>query len=64
MRWTGTGQFYIVIECRPPKKDPSKTGSNYVYSADGINPTPVDIKDAVTTLEWAKFIWLRDYTAG
>jgi hypothetical protein len=58
-----TGQFYIVFECRPPK-DPSKDGSKYVYSADGINPTPVDIKDAVTTLEWAKFIWLLDYTAG
>jgi hypothetical protein len=61
--WTGTGKFFIVIECRPPH-DPSKDGANYVYSADGINATPVDIKDEVTTLEWSKFIWLRDYTAG
>lgn len=60
--WTGTGKFFIVIECNPPKN--SGDGSKYVYSADGVNPTPVDIKEAITTLEWAKFIWLTDYTAG
>jgi hypothetical protein len=61
--WTGTGKFFIVIECRPPK-DASRDGSKYVYSADGTNPTPVDITDEVTTLEWSKFIWFADYTAG
>jgi hypothetical protein len=60
---TGTEKFFIVIEGSPPK-DPSKDGAKYVYSADGRNPTPVDIKDAVTTLEWSKFIWFADYTAG
>jgi hypothetical protein len=61
--WTGTGKFFIVIECDPPK-DPSKDGSKYVYSVDGTNATPVDIKYEVTTLEWSKFIWSSDYTAG
>jgi hypothetical protein len=60
--WTGTGKFFIVIECSPPKE--SGDGSKYVYSADGANATPVNITDEVTTLEWSKFIWLRDYTAG
>jgi len=61
--WTGTGKFFIVIECNPPK-DSSKDGAKYVYSADGTNATLVDIKDEITTLQWSKFIWLRDYTAG
>jgi hypothetical protein len=58
--WTGTGKFFIVIECDPPKDD-TKDGSSYVYSADGTNATPVDIMDEVTTFEWSKFIWLQDY---
>ena len=62
--WTGTGKFFIMIECKPPKNDQSKDGSAYVYSLDGNNPTSVDIKYEVTTLEWSKFIWVRDYTAG
>jgi len=53
-----------MFECNTPKNDPSKDGSHYVYSADGINPTPVDIKNGVTTLQWSKFIWYNDYTAG
>ncbi|MDR2178362.1 MAG: hypothetical protein LBP20_10045 [Treponema sp.] len=61
--WTGTGEFFIVIGCSPPR-DPSYDGSKYVYSEDGVNPAPVDIKDAVTTLEWSKFIWLEDYNWG
>jgi hypothetical protein len=61
--WTGTGKFFIVIECNP-LKDPSRDGSKYVYSEDGIHPAPVDITDEATTLEWSKFIWLWDYTAG
>jgi hypothetical protein len=62
--WTGTGKFFIVIECDPPN-DSSKDGAKYVYSEDGINATPVDIKNEVTTLEWSKVIWLQqDYTAG
>jgi hypothetical protein len=59
--WTGTGKFFIWIECSPPKNDSLKDGSIYVYSVDGTNPAPVDIKDAVTTLEWSKFIWSKDY---
>ena len=62
--WTGTGKFFIVIDCAPPLKDSSKDGAKYVYSADGIHATPVDIRDEVTTLDWSKFIWLKDYTAG
>jgi hypothetical protein len=61
--WTGTGKFFIVIECKPPN-DESQDGAKYVYSVDGTNATLVDIKYQVTTLEWAKFIWLKDYTAG
>ncbi|GHU70356.1 hypothetical protein FACS189450_04660 [Spirochaetia bacterium] len=61
--WAGIGKFLIVIECRPPR-DATKDGSKYVYSVDGTNPTPVDISDEVTVLEWAKFIWLSDYNAG
>ena len=61
--WTETGRFYILMQCQPPK-DPSKDGSNYVYSEDGINPTLVDIKDAVTTIDNSKFIYLNDFTAG
>jgi hypothetical protein len=62
-RWTGTGKFFIIIECYPPK-DSSRDGAKYGYSVDGINPTAVDIKSAVTTLKWSKFIWLYDYTGG
>jgi hypothetical protein len=61
--WTGTGKFFITIDCYPPR-DPSYDDSRYVYSEDGVNPAPVDIKDAVTTLEWSKFIWLEDYNWG
>jgi hypothetical protein len=52
-----------VIECNPPK-DSQYDGAKYIYSADGVNPTPVDIKSAETTPQWSKFIWLRDFTAG
>jgi hypothetical protein len=62
--WTGTGKFFIMFECDTPKEDQSKDGAHYVYSADGVNATPVDIKSEVTTLEWSKFIWHNDYTAG
>ena len=61
--WIGTGKFFIVIECHPPK-DSSKDGAKYVYSADGTNATAVYIKDEVTTLQWSKFIWLNDYMGG
>ncbi|GHU79379.1 hypothetical protein FACS189462_5000 [Spirochaetia bacterium] len=62
--WTGTGKFFIIIYCSPPKEDATKDGSKYVYSVDGINPAPVDISDEVTVLEWAKFIWLEDFISG
>ncbi|GHU98236.1 hypothetical protein FACS189483_05980 [Spirochaetia bacterium] len=62
--WMRTGKFFIMLQCDRPKEDPEKDGSSYVYSVDGINPALVDIKDEVTVLEWAKFIWLYDYTAG
>jgi hypothetical protein len=61
--WAGMGKSFIVIACDPPK-DTSKDGAKYVYSEDGKNATPVDIKDAVTTLEWSKFIWLMDVNWG
>ena len=61
--WTETGRFYILMQCQPPK-DPSKDGSNFVYSEDGENPTLVDINDAVTTIDNSKFIWLNDFTSG
>ena len=62
--WTGTGKYFIMFENMVPKNDPSKDGAAYFYSVDGINPVPVDINDAVKTLEWSKFIWLHDFTAG
>jgi hypothetical protein len=62
--WTGTGKFYILIDCANPKNDLEKDGSHYVYSEDGKNPTAVDIKNAVTTLEFSKFIWFRDVNWG
>jgi hypothetical protein len=61
--WTGTGKFYVVMQTTPPK-DSSKDGANYVYSEDGTSPSLVDIRDAVTTLELSKFIWLNDFTNG
>ena len=61
--WTGTGKFYILMQCSPPKA-PSFDGSNWVYSEDGKNPTLVDINDAVTTIDRSKFIWLNDFTSG
>ena len=61
--WTGSGFFFIIIECNPPK-DLSKDGAKYAYSENGINATPVEIKNGVTTLQWSKFIWLKDFTAG
>jgi len=61
--WMGTGKFYIIIQYGPAR-DPSKDGANYVYSEDGINPALVEIKDALTILEWSKFIWLFDVTEG
>jgi hypothetical protein len=60
--YTDTGKFFVVIEGSP--KDPGRDGGKYAYSVDGTNPALVDIKDAVTTLEWSKFIWHSDYTAG
>jgi hypothetical protein len=62
--WKGTGKFFIWIQCSPPKNDSSKDGSIYVYSVNGTNPAPVDIRDAVTTLEWSKFIWSKDYKSA
>jgi hypothetical protein len=62
--WTGTGKFYIMFQCAPARNDSSKDRANYVYSLDGSTPALYDIKDAVTTLEWSKFIWRNDYTGG
>jgi len=60
--WTGTGKFYILFE--GPPKDPSRDGGKYVYSEDGINPTAVEIKEAITTLQLSKFIWFEDINWG
>ncbi|GHU97102.1 hypothetical protein FACS189483_02120 [Spirochaetia bacterium] len=62
--FTGTGKFFIQLECAPAKNDPSKTGAHYIYSVDGTNPALVDIMDEVTVLEWSKFIWFDDFTGG
>jgi hypothetical protein len=62
--WTGTGEFFITFYVGPSPHDPSKGAGVYFYSEDGTNPTQVDIKDAVTTLEWSKFVWIRDYNPG
>lgn len=62
--WNGIGKYFVLFQCSPPKYDPSKSGANYVYSVDGINPAQVDIKYEVTTLEWSKFIWIGDYAGG
>jgi hypothetical protein len=62
--WTGTGKFYIEIECYPPRDNPTRKGSKYVYSVDGTNPSIVDIQNEVTSLEWSKFIWRSDYIGG
>jgi hypothetical protein len=61
--WTGTGSYFILLD-GPPKKDFTKDGGSYFYSVDGINPTKIDIKSAVTTLNWSNFVWFRDFTAG
>jgi hypothetical protein len=62
--WTGTGKFYIWFFVMPSPHDPSYRAAGFYYSADGINPTQVDIKDAVTTFEWSKFIWISDWNPG
>jgi hypothetical protein len=58
---TGTEKFFIRFDCTPALHDSSKDTALYVYSVDGTNPTPVDIKDELTTFEWSKFIWIEDY---
>ncbi|GHV03270.1 hypothetical protein FACS189485_06000 [Spirochaetia bacterium] len=62
--FTGTGKFYIQLHVAPAKNDKSLSGARYFYSADGINPTPVDIMDEATVLEWSKFIWFEDVGWG
>jgi predicted small secreted protein len=57
--WMGTGTVFLVLQNSEPR-DKTKKTAFYTYSADGTNPTAVDIKDEVTTLEWSKFIWVRD----
>jgi hypothetical protein len=45
--WTGTGNYYIRLKC---------DNVNYFYAADGTNIKRFYIKDAVTTLDWTKFV--------
>jgi hypothetical protein len=52
----------ILRWCASP--DPERWAYELRYSADGTNPTPVDIKDAVTTFEWSKFMWVSDWNPG
>jgi hypothetical protein len=62
--WTGIGKYFITISVNPDRNSIPGSGTEYFYSVDGKNPTLVDITNEVTTLEWSKFIWLRDYMAG
>jgi hypothetical protein len=45
--WTGTGNYFISF---------NPDNVNYFYSADGTNIKRFYINDAVTTLDWAKFV--------
>jgi hypothetical protein len=60
--WTGTGSYFILLE--GPPKDSGRDGGRYWYSVNGVDPAPVDIKDAVTTLDFSDFVYTGDYTAG
>jgi len=53
-RWTGTGSYYIGIGGFLDNR--GYHDLKYYYSANGTSPTPVEIKDAVTTLNWSDFI--------
>jgi hypothetical protein len=53
-RWTGTGSCYISIAGFLDNR--GYNDLRYYYSANGTSPTPVEIKDAVTTLKWSDFI--------
>jgi len=59
--WSGNGNINIELWVSPSPRDPSRNSAKYVYSANGVNQTPFDIKDEVTTLEWSKFIWIEDW---
>lgn len=53
-RWTGAGLHYIHVGM---VVDQSRNIEfTYDYSANGTSPTPIEIKDAVTTLKWSDFI--------
>jgi hypothetical protein len=47
--WTGTGRFYVIIMMAEPF-------TFHMYSANGINPTPFDFQDQITTIQWSDFI--------
>lgn len=57
--YTGTGEYFVVFFSFTPR-DSNRWFARYVYSEDGQNPTLVDMKNQVTTLEWSKFIFV-DY---
>jgi len=61
MSWPGTGNINIYLWVSPSPRDSSIKTARYTYSADGVNATPFNIKDEVTTLEWQKFIWVEDW---
>jgi hypothetical protein len=69
--WAGSGKYYLWIQLdddsgRPPPRRPV-----YLYAVDGTTPVseeaeadydpegiaPIYIKEAVTTLEWSKFVY-------
>jgi hypothetical protein len=50
--WTGTGNYFISLN----PADGLPESVDYYYSVDGINPSKYYIKDAVTVLDFAKFV--------
>jgi hypothetical protein len=60
--WTGTGKYFIMIQVEPANGGQGR--SAFFYSVDGINPALIDIEDAVTTLEWSKFVYWTEHTGA
>jgi hypothetical protein len=59
--WTGTGECLIELEVNPGK---TLGGARYWFSVDGTNRAQVDIKEAVTTLDFSNFVYETDYVLG
>ena len=77
--WTGSGTYYLWLQISPEGATGPGLRRVYVYAVNGTSPVaegaeadynadgivPIDIKDAVTTLEFSKFVYRgHDPTAG